>query len=350
MTRDGEMATTDWLRLVLANIGQETDAWGVTRIPASTALAVNAYSAPANRAALRAEWEQGLRGLLMAAEAGSDHQLTFARSYAAAAHSDAALDEVAGLLDGSFTVAGLTVDQDLRWALLTGLARAGRVGDAEIDAELASDNTISGQEHAAAARVAQPVAEAKAAGWQAIMDPATPNETSRSMVLSFMRYDQDEVLAPYLEKYLEAAETALDTLGFHKGSVVLEYGFPKALASPALLERVDAWLEECSAPKGAKRYAAEGRAEGDSRVYAQRLHATLVAPVRSLLLLVDPQARAIEVVTGAEVRRHLTDREVELAILEMQSAFAADDFVGGLKRGISMLAEHARPQHTLHAE
>jgi uncharacterized membrane protein YgcG len=93
-----------------------------------------------------------------------------------------------------------------------------------------------------------------------------------------------------------------------------------------------------------------GRAEGDSRVYAQRLHATLVAPVRSLLLLVDPQARAIEVVTGAVVRRHLTDREVELAILEMQSAFAADDFVGGLKRGISMLAEHARPQHTLHAE
>jgi aminopeptidase N len=274
MTRDGEMATTDWLRLVLANIGQETDAWGVTRIPASTALAVNAYSAPANRAALRAEWEQGLRGLLMAAEAGSDPQLTFARSYAAAAHSDAALDEVAGLLDGSFTVAGLTVDQDLRWALLTGLARAGRVGDAEIDAELASDNTISGQEHAAAARVAQPVAEAKAAGWQAIMDPATPNETSRSMVLSFMRYDQDEVLAPYLEKYLEAAETALDTLGFHKGSVVLEYGFPKALASPALLERVDAWLEESSAPKGAKRYAAEGRADAARALTAQERDAS----------------------------------------------------------------------------
>ncbi|KRF36563.1 DUF5130 family protein [Nocardioides sp. Soil805] len=92
-----------------------------------------------------------------------------------------------------------------------------------------------------------------------------------------------------------------------------------------------------------------GAVEGDSRVYAQRLHASLVAPARSILLLVDPTARVIEVVTGTEVRRHLTDREVELAVLQLESAFAEGDFVGGLTRGIAMLAEHARPQHTLHA-
>ena len=92
-----------------------------------------------------------------------------------------------------------------------------------------------------------------------------------------------------------------------------------------------------------------GSAEGDSRVYAQRLHASLVAPTHSVLVMVDPTARVIEIVTGTEVRRHVSDREVELAILAMQTDFAADDFVGGLKRGISMLAEHARPQNTLHA-
>jgi uncharacterized membrane protein YgcG len=92
-----------------------------------------------------------------------------------------------------------------------------------------------------------------------------------------------------------------------------------------------------------------GSAEGDSRVYAQRLHASLVAPTHSVLVMVDPAARVIEVVTGAEVRRHLTDREVELSIFAMQTDFAADDFVGGLKRGIAMLAEHARPQNTLHS-
>ena len=49
------------------------------------------YSAPANRAALRATWEQGLRKLLENAEPGSDHQLSFVRAYAGAAHSDTAL-------------------------------------------------------------------------------------------------------------------------------------------------------------------------------------------------------------------------------------------------------------------
>jgi aminopeptidase N len=261
MTRDGEMRARDWVRLVLANIGQETDAWGVTRIPVSTALAVNFYSDPAGRGSLEREWEAGLRDLLLAAEAGSDHQLTFARSYAAAARSDEALADVAGLLDGSFTVEGLAVDQDLRWVVLTALARAGRVGDAEIDAELERDKTISGKEKAAAARVAQPTPEAKAAGWAAIMDPGTPNETSREMVFSIFRFGQEDVLEPYLEKYLEAAETCLDTLGFHKGSVVLEYGFPKPLGSPAVVERLDAWLRDTSAPPGAQRYVREARAE-----------------------------------------------------------------------------------------
>jgi len=92
-----------------------------------------------------------------------------------------------------------------------------------------------------------------------------------------------------------------------------------------------------------------GASEGDARAHAQRLHSSLVAPSRSILLLVDPRARRIEVVTGSEVRRTLSDREVELAILEMQSAFTAGQLVAGLKRGISMLAQHARAQQTLHA-
>ncbi len=91
-----------------------------------------------------------------------------------------------------------------------------------------------------------------------------------------------------------------------------------------------------------------GSADGEPSAFAARLHAALVAPARSILIMVDPNARALEVVTGAHVRRHLTDREVELAVLEMQSAFAEGDLVGGLKRGISMLAEHARAPQTLH--
>lgn len=92
-----------------------------------------------------------------------------------------------------------------------------------------------------------------------------------------------------------------------------------------------------------------GKSQGDPRSFAQRLHASAVAPPRSVLVLVDPDARAVEVVTGDVVRRGLTDREVELAVLQMTSAFAEGDLVGGLKRGIAQLAEHARAQETLHS-
>jgi len=91
-----------------------------------------------------------------------------------------------------------------------------------------------------------------------------------------------------------------------------------------------------------------GRSEGEPTAFARRLHTSLVAPSRSILILVDPVARALEVVTGVDVRRNLSDREVELAVLQMQSAFATQDLVGGLKRGISMLADHARAPETLH--
>ncbi len=270
MTRDAEMPATDFVRLVLANIGAETDAWGVTRIPVFAAQAVNSFSAPAHRAALRARWESGLRELLLAAEPGSDHQLTFARQYAAAAHSEQALADLEALLSGELEVEGLAVDQDLRWSLITGLAAAGRYGEPEIAAELDRDNTISGQEHAAAARAAQPLPEAKAAAWQAaVVETGTANETARSIVLSFMRPGQDEVLAPYVDTYLEAADTLWEHLGTHRASTVLEYIFPKPLASPQLLEKVDAWLESSPAEPAAKRYVREGRAEVARALAAQ---------------------------------------------------------------------------------
>src|ERR1700709_641051 len=81
-----------------------------------------------------------------------------------------------------------------------------------------------------------------------------------------------------------------------------------------------------------------GPAEGDPRAFAERLHASLSTPARSVLLMVDPAARVIEVVTGSEVRRVLSDQEVALAVLEMRTDFAAGDLVRGLRRGVTMLA------------
>jgi aminopeptidase N len=262
MTRDAEMAATDYVTLVLQNIGSETDAFGIRAIPGYAGLAVNLYSDPAKRTELRTVWESGLRDLLHAAEPGSNAQLIFTRLYSGSLVSDEGKAEVAGLLDGTVTVEGLEIDTDLRWVLLVGLAKCGAVGDAEIDAELERDPTISGQENAAAARASRPDAAAKAAAWtELVANPDVPNETHRSIAETFMRYGQEELLAPYVEKYLEAADTAWEEMGTHMASNLLEDAFPLPLGSPELVERIERWLDESPATPAAKRYVREGRAD-----------------------------------------------------------------------------------------
>lgn len=92
-----------------------------------------------------------------------------------------------------------------------------------------------------------------------------------------------------------------------------------------------------------------GPADEDTRAFAERLHAALVTPQRSVLLMVDPVARVLEVVTGEQARRELGDDEVRLALADMQTQLAHGDLAGGIVRGINRLAAYARGPRTLHA-
>lgn len=278
MTRDAEMAAGDFVDLVLSGLATETDMTAVGRLPVYAGTAVGYYTDPARRADVAARWEAGLRELAEGAEAGSDAQLALVRAFAAAARSEAALDLVGSWLDDSATLAGLDVDTDLRWALLTSLAAAGRADEAAIDAELARDTTISGQERAAAARAARPTAEAKAAAWtDAVERDDVANETQRQVAYSFCRSDQAEVLAPYLERYLAAADTLWEDKGVQRASTVLVGMFPLPLVSAETLARVDEWLASSPANPAAKRYVAEGRSDMARALAAQERDAAAAA-------------------------------------------------------------------------
>lgn len=93
-----------------------------------------------------------------------------------------------------------------------------------------------------------------------------------------------------------------------------------------------------------------GASDGETRPFAERLHATLTVPDRSVMVVVDPAARIVEVVTGIEARRVLDDAEVALAVMTMRSAFAAGDLVGGIIGGVTQMAEHARRPTPMHAD
>ena len=100
------------------------------RSPGSPRSATNFYTAPANRDARQGRVGEGAARPRStrprpAATTSSPSSGTSPSRRAA----PQALDQIEGLLDGSLTLEGLDVDQDLRWVLLTGLARAGRIGE-----------------------------------------------------------------------------------------------------------------------------------------------------------------------------------------------------------------------------
>lgn len=119
--------------------------------------------------------------------------------------------------------------------------------------------------------------------------------------------------------------------------------------SPAQRQRIDRAIREAETICRFEFSVYVGEAEGAPRAFAQRLHTALVAPDRSVLLMIDPARRVLEVVTGSEARRELEDGEVALAVVEMQTHLAHQDLCAGIVRGIGMLADHARKPPTLHA-
>ncbi len=78
------------------------------------------------------------------------------------------------------------------------------------------------------------------------------------------------------------------------------------------------------------------------RTSAQARHAQLADPAVSVLVAVDPGARAVEIITGTRAQKVLDDDSCALAIMAMTSSFSAGDLVGGLRAGLTLLGDHAR--------
>jgi uncharacterized membrane protein YgcG len=85
-----------------------------------------------------------------------------------------------------------------------------------------------------------------------------------------------------------------------------------------------------------------GGVDGDIRDEAEKLHAEFgPAAPRAVLVLVSPGDRLLEIVTGTESARRLTDQACALAGLSMTTSFAGGDLAGGIVTGVRMLAEAA---------
>jgi aminopeptidase N len=261
--RDGEMATRDYLALVLSAADAETDIGLVQSIQRQLRRALEIYAdpqwAPKGWDALARKSLEALRD----AAPGSDHQLAWAHSYLGAARTEEHVAVIRGILDGAEVITGLALDHDLRWAMLQALAALGAATDDEIEAEEISDGTAAGLRAAATARALRPTAEAKANAWElATADDTIPNAMQEALIAGFAHPTQGDLLRPYVQRYFDSVVDVWERRTSELAQNVVVGLFPTWASSigQETLDACDAVLAG-ELPSPLRRLLTEGRAD-----------------------------------------------------------------------------------------
>ncbi|MDT9699685.1 aminopeptidase N [Streptomyces sp. P17] len=243
MTRDALLPAREFIGLVLRFAGRESDIGVLQMLHAWAESALTHYAAPEWRLRGGARLAEGAERELYDAEPGSEHQLAWARFYARVADDAGGFELLQRLLDGTSTIEGLDVDQELRWAFLDCLAEHGYAGDKELAAELARDDTASGKRHQVRCLAARPLASVKAQAWaQVVESDELSNALVEATIAGFARASQRELTAPYTQKYFAAIERVWAERSIQIGMVVVQGLFPSLQESQETLDTTDAWL------------------------------------------------------------------------------------------------------------
>ncbi|WP_210634077.1 aminopeptidase N [Streptomyces sp. GESEQ-13] len=243
MTRDALLPARDFIALVLRFAGRETDIGVLQMLHAWAESAAVHYTAPERREEAGRRLAEGAAEQLRAAGEGSEQQLAWARFFARVACTDADFELLGSLLDGTVTLPGLEVDQELRWAFLEPLAAHGLADEKRLDEELARDDTASGRRHHVRCLAARPSEAVKAQCWaQVVESDALSNALVEATIAGFVQPSQRELLAPYAEKYFAVIERVWTERSIQIAMDVVRGLFPSYEDSRETLDATDAWL------------------------------------------------------------------------------------------------------------
>ncbi|MEU6415134.1 aminopeptidase N [Microbispora sp. NPDC046933] len=269
MTRDAEMATRDYVKLVVSGIDSVRDMTVLQTVLRQARQAVQQYADPAWRATGLAELAGALRRLVAAAEPGSDHQLAYVNALAATATSSQDLAFLKGVLDGTEVPEGLAVDADLRWTLIQSLVSGGVLGAGDIDAELARDATATGERSAATSRASIPTPEGKAEAWAAIVGGKLSGALLRATILGFVDPHHSELLEPYADRYFEEVGRIWSEWTSDMAQNFVIGCYPALLIRPETVARTQDHISAKQPPHALRRLLLEG-ADGVSRALRAR--------------------------------------------------------------------------------
>ncbi|MFD6418896.1 aminopeptidase N, partial [Streptomyces sp. NPDC060194] len=242
LTRDALLPAREFVSLVLAHAGRETDIGVLQMLHAWAVSALTHYVAPGHREETGRRLAEGALGELRTAAPGSQHQLTWARFFAAVAVSESDLQLLEGLLEGTARIDGLGIDQELRWSLLDPLAQHGRADEKRLEEELARDHSASGKRHQVRALALRPSAAVKAQAWaQVVESDKLSNSLAEAVTSGFAPGSQRELTESYVQPYFDALERVWAERSIQIAMNIVRGLFPALHGEPALAA-ADAWL------------------------------------------------------------------------------------------------------------
>lgn len=257
--RDGELEVGRYLTMARDFAPTETNMALLTAVLSNASFAVNHYLPEAERDRWRDEWLESCWATLHSSEPGSGAQLAWARATATAATFDGRHDaDIRSILLGDTPAPeGLPLDPDLRWALWTALAATGAATAADLNAELAQDDTASGRTAHRRALAARPDAEVKAAAWAAALgDTTLTNDHLDALITGFRAGGRRDLIARYDDEYFAALRTVWEQRSIEIARRIVDGLFPAGDS----LEPVDAWLaDHADAPGALRRLVIEQR-------------------------------------------------------------------------------------------
>jgi aminopeptidase N len=170
MVRDAQLTAEEYSEIALSQLGTESDARIILSVLnnihgeyASSRSSVVGYMPQSSDgekkryAAVMTRWEDYLNNKLTASVAGSDLQRIWFESLVRLSISTARQSWLESVLDGKTTVAGLELDQDLRWVMIRELSSRGRADMAKrIKEELKKDTSSRGRQSGLGAEAAHP--------------------------------------------------------------------------------------------------------------------------------------------------------------------------------------------------
>jgi aminopeptidase N len=259
MTRDAEMPAGEFVALVKAGLGAETQIGMLQSLSRQAITALQLFTPDDRREQGLAEFAEFMWQQAQSAAEGSDKQLAAMRSFSSIARTPEQTEVVADLLDGSRELAGLAVDADLRWTLLQRLVATGNADDEAIDRELDRDMTASGQRQAAAARAMRPTSAAKEAAWNDILGNADlPNAILSATVGGFNVPDHAELNREFVDRYFDSLEQVWADRTNDTAQTIVIGLYPSYLVEDSVVERTTQFLRDHQVAPAMKRLLVEG--------------------------------------------------------------------------------------------